>query len=176
MNRPLLLHALVALALLVIALSAVVGTSIVLVSTEKEADRLAAQIEEKQAEMLRVAAAKAALPLLVEAEGKLAKHSLQTSDIVPFLEELERLGRVQGADVEVLSVTGGQGNPAQRFSLSLKVSGSYDAVARTIGRIEYGPYDTQLTTLTIDSGFAEGSKNRTWTAAAVFSIGASATN
>jgi Tfp pilus assembly protein PilO len=172
MNRSLLMHVLVASALLVLALVSTVGTAFLLSSTENEAVRLATEIEAREAELLRVAAAKAALPLLVQAESDLAEHTIQTNDIVPFLEGLEKLGAAQGADVEVLSVTGGQGTPPQRLSLSLKVTGSYDAVVRTIGRIEYGPYDTQLTTLTLDSGVTEEGAKKAWTAAAIFSIGA----
>ncbi len=174
MNRSLAIHIGIAAAVLCVALGAVIGVSLLVASAQQKADKLTQEIATKQAETLRVAAAKAALPLLVEAEQTLAAHSLSTLDIVPFLEGLEKQGRAQGADVEVLSVTGGQGKSTERLTLSLKVTGSFDAVARTIGQIEYGPYDTQITTLAVDTGVDEDGGGQKWTAAAVVSLGASA--
>ena len=174
MNRSLLIHLGIAAAVFLVAIAVVVGVSLLLATKEQEAEKLAQDIAAKQAETVRVAAAKAALPVLVEAEEALARHNLSNEDIVPFLEGLEKLGRGQGATVDVLSVTGGEGNPPQRLMLSLKVAGSFDAVARTIGIIEYGPYDTQVITLTIDRGVNEEGA-QTWTAAAILSFGASTT-
>jgi Tfp pilus assembly protein PilO len=174
MNRSPIIHISIAGAVLVIAIATVVGVSVLLGAKQQEAETLSQEIAAKQTETLRVAAAKAALPLLVEAENALAQHNLSTADIVAFLESLEKMGKTQGASVEVLSVTGGKGNPTERLVLSLKVTGSFDAVARTIGRIEYGPYDTQVMTLTLDNGVSEEGGGEKWTAAAVVSFGASA--
>jgi hypothetical protein len=89
---------------------------------------------------------------------------------VAFLGDLEKQGKAQGAAVEVLSVTD-QDATKRRISLSLKITGSFDAVVRTLGTIEYGPYDAVLTNVTLDSVAAKENAPAVWTAAVVISFG-----
>lgn len=109
------------------------------------------------------------------AEQELARNETQIysrfvneADIVTYLEELESTGDVLGAVVDVDSVEEPQGaEAADHIVLTLIVRGSFDSVVRTLGAIEHQPYDTRLTTLTLDSPEGE----RGWAATATFRVG-----
>ncbi|KND46855.1 MAG: hypothetical protein AB199_00265 [Parcubacteria bacterium C7867-004] len=138
------------------------------------ASKLAVDIQTKSQESSRIQAAKAALSSLGEEEAGIRQYFVPASGIVPFLESLEQTGKGFAADVEVLSVAA---NPAKNagvdrdhLSLSLKITGPFDSVIRTLGAIEYGPYDSVLTSLTFDTASA-GATTTAWSAAATFDIG-----
>lgn len=159
---------------LLVAIGAVAGVSFYSQSLEKKATDLANDISLKQIETMRVASATRALPLLLESEEKISGYIVKTSDIVPFLEQLEKQGKAQGALVEVLSVQPEKSATTRRITLSLNISGSFDSVVRTLGAIEYGPYDVFVTTTTLSGGGSEAGKPPVWTAGAVFSLGTDA--
>jgi hypothetical protein len=50
--------------------------------------------------------------------------------------------------------------------MSLRIVGSFDAVMRTLGAIEYQAYDTTLANVTLDTPTGEN-----WTASASFLVG-----
>jgi len=131
--------------------------------------RLAEEIQGKSKDSARIHAATAALSSLEANEASVRAYLVRTSDIVPFLESIEQTGTELGATVDVVSVAAETaGRP--HLALSLKVQGSFDAVMRTIGAIEYGPFDSTLTGLTFDTvETADGVA--VWTAATSFSIG-----
>lgn len=163
-----------AVACLIFGLSVgLVAAGMGLISAKRtRAKDLATEVTTKQLETQRVAAAKEALPALAADEQAINQYFVKSDDIVPFLEKLQVAGKTEGAVVQVLSVTGGQAGTQNRISLSLNISGSFEAVMRTIGSIEYGPYDIALTNVTLDSrGAPEKGTTQTWTAAAVFTIG-----
>lgn len=174
MNRSLFIQFGVAGVALGAALGAVVVSALVTEEAKSTLQETRTRISEAHTQVQSVEAAKAALPVLAEAEQVLTGRVVRPKDIVPFLESLERQGTAQGAKVEVLSVTGGDGAP--RLTLSLKIAGTYDAVMRTVGRIEHRPEDIVLTSLTLDADTTEaGAASGKWTAAAVLSVGANNT-
>lgn len=140
-----------------------------------EAARLATEIRTKSEETTRVVAAKAALVSLVEDEANVRQYLVRPEDIVGFLERLERTGQALGATVEVVSVSADRGTPRGRITLALKISGSFDSVLRTLGTIEYGAFDSTLTSLTFDRPIV-GAEKEEWTAAASFIIGTQTTS
>ncbi len=170
MNRSLLLQLGLAVLVLAISVVATITASIVTVQVREKAVKLEQDVIAKQEESLRVASAKSALPILTRSEEELLQYRTKSSDIVPFLERLEKQGRAQGVVVEVLSVNPESGTQ-NRISLSLTMRGSFDAVVRSIGIIEYGPYDSIVKTVALDSGSDTESKTATWTAAVVLSLG-----
>lgn len=134
-----------------------------------EAAALSEEIRTKSQDSARVAAAKVALESLAEDEAAMRAYLVREQDIVPFLGTLEDTGASLGAGVEVVSVSAEPKGERSQLQLSLKITGSFDAVLRTIGAIEYGPYDSAIQSVTFDTVPTEGSA--TWTAAATFTLG-----
>lgn len=132
-----------------------------------EAAALESEIARTLADAAQAEATRSALQSLAVDESTLESYTLSPDGIVPFLERLESTGRSLGATVEVVSVSDTPTSD-NRIGLSLRISGSFDAVMRSVGAIEYGPYDSRIENLTLDTGFSEGGA---WSAAAVFSIG-----
>ncbi len=128
------------------------------------------ELGERTADSARVIAAKEALQNLAADEATVRQYLIRPGDVVAFLEELEGTGSALGATVEVVSVSAEQGTGRGTIALSTKITGSFDAVLRTLGAIEYGPYDSRITGLTFDT-VSPGA----WTAAASFTIGTQAT-
>lgn len=127
---------------------------------------LAGTLAEREAEAARVAAAAAALGPLAADEEAMRAYLVRTDEIVPFLEELEATGAATGATVEVVSVADAPEGERPYLQLALAVTGSFDAVLRALGAIEYGPYDSRIQTLTISGGEEGG-----WTASATLRFG-----
>ncbi len=172
MKRTPLIQLIVALLILVVSIGLVSVSTLMVQKTTVKATELSAEIEAKRAEATRVEQASKALPALLSAEESIKTYFVRPDDIVPFLGQLEKQGGAQGAVVQVLSVDSNASGADKRISLSLKITGTYDAVLRTIGTIEYGPYDIVLTNVTFDTLRApDGKTSGEWTAAAVFSLG-----
>ena len=132
-----------------------------------KARQLAGEIQTKSQDATRIAEAKAALSALATNEDSVSTHFISANEVVPFLGSLGSTGSALGSKVDVLSVgadpvTKGQGH----INISLHIGGSFDSVLRTLGALEYAPYDITLTNLTLDTA-AKGM----WSAAASFSVG-----
>lgn len=135
-----------------------------------EAAALSEEIRTKSQDSARVAAAKVALESLAEDEAAMRAYLVREKDIVPFLGTLEDTGTSLGAGVEVVSVSAESKGERSQLLLSLKITGSFDAVLRTLGAIEYGPYDSAIQSVTFDTVPVEGTA-AVWTAAATFTLG-----
>ncbi|MES2931755.1 MAG: hypothetical protein V4682_03625 [Patescibacteria group bacterium] len=135
-----------------------------------EAAALTEEIRTKSQDSARVAAAKVALESLAEDEAAMRAYLVREQDIVPFLGTLEDTGATLGSSVQVVSVSAESKGERSQLLLSLKITGSFDAVLRTLGAIEYGPYDIAIQSVTFDTAPVEGAASA-WTAAATFSLG-----
>ena len=69
--------------------------------------------------------------------------------MVAFINDLEARGRVQGVAVNVLSVSAGGETKQPTLTLVLTVQGTFDAVMRTVGAIEYAPYALSISGLSL---------------------------
>ncbi|MDB5195177.1 MAG: hypothetical protein JWO84_361 [Parcubacteria group bacterium] len=136
-----------------------------------KATTLAAQIKLKSAQLDQLSRAHAALATLTNDEATLNQYSIGKEDVVPFLESLQATGKPLGARVDVLSVADEKIGTHARISLSLSLTGSFDAVIRTLGAIEYGPYDGVITNLTLDTTPASVGSASVWTATTIYSVG-----
>jgi hypothetical protein len=127
---------------------------------------LETEISTKTALAARIASARASLTEIAGGEAKVRSYFVPETGVVAFISDLEAKGRAQGASVKVvdLSPTGSAARPS--FTLKLAISGSFDAVLRTVGTIEYAPYDVSISALTL--GAAD--KN-TWSANATLVVG-----
>ena len=105
---------------------------------------LQSQIEEKIETMSRVASAHLALAEISGAQSSLRNYFVPETGVVSFIDGLEAHGEALGTTVRILSVSKGSnlGQPSLIFSISIK--GTFDAVVRTVGAIEYAPYNLSI--------------------------------
>lgn len=140
-------------------------------SVSGELADLSAKVAAQNRSAAQAIAAEDELAKLSAEEGAIHGYFVSTSDIVSFLEALQKTGSALGAKVSVTSVSANAA-PRPHLDLALTISGSFDAVMRTIGAIEYGPHDIVVKTLTVDSGTsADGSASAGWTAALALQVG-----
>lgn len=155
------------------ALTALAGYVLWFVSfsgAQARAQHAATEVIRIEQEDIAISDARDTLESLTADEELLASYFVSAEGIVPFLEELERLGDVFQSEVEVASVanvpSGG------RMALSVRISGSFASVMKTLGTIEYGAWDMRTTSLTLDTAPGE-TEEVVWVAAVVFSVATS---
>jgi hypothetical protein len=165
MKKPLAQIILTAI-LLVVAIGAY-GTWFIQVDSENaKARALAQEIQTKSQDASRIAEAKAALAALAINENSVSTHFV-SAKVVPFLGGIESTGAALKSKVNVVSVGAAPVDAGQgHLNLSVQITGTFDSVLRTLGAIEYAPYDIHITNLTLDTS-APG----IWSAAASFSVG-----
>lgn len=98
----------------------------------------------------RIAAARATLSEIEGDEKIVQSYFVSKSDIVAFIDGLESQGRFLGSSVDVLSVAPLDSADRPMLALTLSVKGSFDAVMRTVGALEYSPYDLSVETFSIE--------------------------
>lgn len=137
-----------------------------------QASTLAGEIKAKADDSTRAAEAKAELAALASDQASMQQYFVSTNDVVPFLQELQTTGSYLGSNVQIASVSATPGTPYGQLTLSLGIVGSFNSVMRTLGSIEYGPYDTAISTLSFDAPVdGSASSSPQWTANAVFTVG-----
>lgn len=167
--KPLYIQLGISVFIFVVAATAY-GISYVNVQSESnKAAQLAEQLKEKSLATTRIAQAKAQLAILAPQEAAINQYFVSPSDIVPFLEQFSATGKFLGADVQVVSVSAVPGASNGVLNLSLKITGPFVAVLRTLGSIEYGPYDITTNSLALDAAKKDSdtntaNTNSTWTA------------
>lgn len=135
---------------------------------KEQALRAGAEVARIEEEDSAIANAKETLLALASDEAVLRAYFVSEEGIVSFFEELERSGEMLGSTVEVASVTA-PSEVGGRITLSMRITGSFPAVMKTLGSIEHGPRDMRVQSLTLDTVLSEDG-NEPWVAAAVFSV------
>lgn len=137
-----------------------------------KAASLATQAAAKQAEVERATQAHVALGSLESEEATLDQYSVTKTDIVPFLGNLQGTATPFGGNMSVISVSDEKEGKHARIALSLTITGSFDAVMRTLGTIEYSPYDSVVRNviLTTDPS-SSGKGGALWNATVAYSVG-----
>jgi hypothetical protein len=109
------------------------------------------QINVKAQTSVRVAAARAALAEISGDEALVQSYFVPETGVVSFIDDLESRAHAQTAAMKVLSVsTGGVAKQATSvLLLTVSIDGTFDAVMRTIGAVEYAPYDLSVSRLSI---------------------------
>ena len=166
MNKGPLINVSIVSVVVFIALGAYVLWYGVVKQLEGDAVTIQTQINEKEAERTHAASTRTTEEEVVAQENHIASHVVQTADIVLFLEGLEKTGKTLGAVVDVASVTSETKSADGRISLSLSITGSFDAVMRTLGAIEHGPYANMVSDLTLDTS----DEGKSWSAKGVFIV------
>lgn len=97
----------------------------------------------------RIASARAALTEIAGDESIVQSHFVSKTGVVAFIDDLEARGKAQGVIMSVLSVSTGGAPTRPTLVLTLAIKGTFDAVMRTIGSIEYAPYDISILGLSL---------------------------
>ncbi len=97
----------------------------------------------------RISSVRAALSKITGDETVVQNYFVPEASVVAFINGLEARGRSQGSVVNVLSVSAG-GEPSQpSLVLTLTSKGTFDAVMRTVGMIEYSPFALSVSDLSL---------------------------
>jgi len=107
------------------------------------------QIVAKTETMGRIASARAALSEIIGDETTVQSYFVPENGVVGFIDTLETKGKTQGSLVEIASVSKGEDLTKPTLVLSLTISGTFDAVMRTVGAIEYAPYAVTVSQFSI---------------------------
>ena len=158
---------------LVVCAAALVGYWVwygAVASTSAAVTALQSQIDTKTRVANRMATTRSALAEIVGDEAVVQNYFISETGVVAFIDSLEALGRVNGATaVNVLSVSTGGASAQPTFTFTLSIKGTFDAVMRAVGAIEYAPYDISISSLAI----GQDAKN-VWHADLTFLVGTSA--
>lgn len=129
------------------------------------------QIEARRESSNHVALARSALAELAGDEAVVQSHFVTPSGVVTFIDDLQARAHALDAVVEVESVAATAGREARpALLLTFAVTGAFDAVMRTIGSIEYAPYDISITELSLAHDVQD-----VWAASVHLSVGSAAT-
>ncbi|MFZ1074974.1 MAG: hypothetical protein WAN50_01210 [Minisyncoccia bacterium] len=110
---------------------------------------LETQIAEKSGDMNQLTATRSALGEITDDEALVQGYFVSGSSVVNFIENIEALGSAQSATVNVLSVSAGGSAARPTLAFSISVKGTFDAVMRTVGAIEYAPYAISMSSLSV---------------------------
>ena len=124
------------------------------------------QIRVKTETASKAEEAKSQLTKALSDRAAITGYFVNTNDVVPFLETLQATGAKYGSKVAVESVSSQPAEPHALLQLSVSITGSFDSVLRTLGAIEYEPYDTTVSNVTLDTP-----DGKEWTAALSMNVG-----
>lgn len=139
-----LTHAVTALVTCVLALTGY-GTLYATISTKSAAvATLQNAIDAKTEVATRVASARSALAETAADEVLMQAYFVPETGVVSFIDNLQAKGTALESVVTVSSVETAGTDMAPTLILVLALKGSFDAVMRTIGAIEYAPHDLSI--------------------------------
>ncbi len=114
-----------------------------------EATILQGQINAKSGAISRITTARTVFAEIANDEAAVQSYFVPETGIVAFIDTLEGRGRSLGTEVSVLSVSTGGDLMHPTLDLTLSIKGSFDAVMRTVGSIEYAPYASSISSLLV---------------------------
>lgn len=112
---------------------------------------LQAQITAKKSSLTHAASIRATLGSLSNEEAATRQYFVSENTLVSFIGSLQKQGQILGGLVTVKSVSADTRGARPALTLSLTIDGVFDSVMRTIGSIEYAPYDIQVTSLSLQN-------------------------
>lgn len=107
------------------------------------------QIDSKIEIAGRIAAARTALAEIADDESSVQSYFVSETEVVPFIDDTEKRAHAQTAEMKVLSVSVGSDAKQPTLILSVRIRGTFDSVMRTVGAIEYSPYDLSLSKISV---------------------------
>ena len=116
----------------------------VIVKKSTEVATLQNQIDIKREKINSIISSRVALAKIAKDEAIVKKYFVSENDIVAFIDDLQTRGASQGTVVKVLSVSAGTASIKSSLTLPITVAGTFDSVMRTVGMIEYAPYNITI--------------------------------
>ena len=107
------------------------------------------QIETKTQTASHIASARAALTEIAGDETVIQKYFVSKTAVVAFIDDLQARGKAQETVISILSVSTAGTVLQPTLLLSLTINGTFDAVMRTVGTIEYAPYAISILGLSL---------------------------
>lgn len=143
------LHLLIALSVSAAALAGYAVWYGVVSDKSGEVASLENQIEAASETVSRIASARAALTEIADDEVRVRSYFVPEAGVVAFINDLEARGLARGAAIDVASVSAGGSPSRPTLMLSVNIKGTFDSVMRTVGSIEYAPYDVSISSFSI---------------------------
>ena len=140
---------------LIISLAVIVGYATWYANVSKKSSDVANlqnQIAVASDDMSRISSARDALSDIADDEDAIQNYFVSDVNVVSFINELEMLGFAESATVGVISVSKSGTRTFPTLLLTLSIDGTFDAVMRTVGAIEYAPYAISVSTLGVVRG------------------------
>jgi hypothetical protein len=147
MKSPLTHFIVTAVACIIVVVGYCVWYSIIAAKSNTVAN-LQNQINTETETASRAASARAAVAEIQSDEAAVHDYFVPETGVVAFINNLEQQGQSEGTTVNVLSVSTGAGS-LPTLSFSLTIEGTFDTVMRTVGAIEYSPYDLSVSEFSI---------------------------
>ena len=144
-----LIHLCIAITVLAAALVAYGFWYAAIAAESAAVANLESQIEAKLETASRIASARVALAEISGNEATVRSYFVSEKDVVTFIDDLEARARTQKASVTVLSVSTASENVHPVLTMTLRVAGTFEAVMRTVGLIEYAPYYLRVGSLSL---------------------------
>lgn len=128
-------------------------------ATVSNMSAVAAQVQNQIAganeNVQRIASARAALTEIAGDEASVRDHFVAEENVVTFVNDLEARGHAQGVTVSAQSISKNTTSSGPVLLVALSLEGTFDAVMRTIGAIEYAPYAVSVSALSVEQGAAD---------------------
>lgn len=117
--------------------------SVVVANTEKQ---IVANTETEN----RIASTRASLAEIANDEASIQSYFIPETGVVSFIDALQTQARELNATTSILSVSMSGTGIRTTLKTALSIKGTFDSVMRTIGAIEYMPYDLSISVLSLD--------------------------
>jgi hypothetical protein len=158
MKSP-VIHLMLAFAVCAVALAGYGVWYTIIANKSTAVTTLQNEIDIKTETINRMAATRATIAEISNDEATVQNYFVPETEVVTFIDYLEARGRAQKATINILSVSAGTMPAQSTLGITLSIAGTFDAVMRTIGAIEYAPYAISISTLSV----GQNEKN-TWVA------------
>lgn len=149
-------HLLLAVSICAVALSGYGFLYATLAKKSAIVASLESELRAKTETASRIASARTALTNIAGDEALVQSYFVSETGVVSFIEDLQTRARAQGSALSVLSVSAGDTNTHSTLVLTLTIRGTFDAILRTVGSIEYAPYDLSVSSFTLQQDVGGG--------------------
>jgi len=156
----------ISVTLLTLALTGYASFRDVVANKSVAVDSLSGEIQQRSDATSRIVAARSALGELAGNETAVQNHFVSQAGVVHFINDLQGRGSALGTTVDIASVAATSDKQRPMLRLAINIRGTFDAVLRTLGSIEYAPYDLSITRLSLNLD-VKGA----WVASADLSVG-----
>jgi hypothetical protein len=161
------LHVSIALGICLVSIGAYAYGYAYVADESARAAELSMNIDTKKATVDRASFIKAALLKLGEDEARI-KNYFVSEDIGAFVSGLEEIGKSLGVQVAITSVGEGKDSGRPVLLVAMRMQGTFDAILRTMGAIEYAPYAITVNNANVSS---VGGEEAPWSATVTLMVG-----